>query len=140
VSDIDTPRDGATPYALGTPDELAETARAIEAHGRRSLAVPGDVTVAAHMTRVVAQVEERLGGLDVLVANAGVIAAGAVAAMDEAQWDRIFAVNVKGSSSRRERPFPRSCGVVAVGSSPLPRWPGRRVGAGSPPTVPPRRP
>lgn len=45
---------------------------------------------------MLAEVEKRLGGLDVLVANAGVIAAAPVAAMDEAQWDRIFAVNVKG--------------------------------------------
>jgi meso-butanediol dehydrogenase/(S,S)-butanediol dehydrogenase/diacetyl reductase len=43
-----------------------------------------------------ADVERRFGGLDVLVAAAGVIAAAPVAAMDEAQWDRIFAVNVKG--------------------------------------------
>src|SRR2546428_152638 len=36
------------------------------------------------------------GGLDTLIANAGIIAAAPVAAMDEALWDRIFAVNVKG--------------------------------------------
>ena len=42
------------------------------------------------------EVERALGGLDILVANAGVIAAAPVVAMDEAQWDRIFAVNVKG--------------------------------------------
>jgi meso-butanediol dehydrogenase/(S,S)-butanediol dehydrogenase/diacetyl reductase len=45
---------------------------------------------------MVAAVEHELGGLDVLIANAGVIAAAPVVAMDEAQWDRIFAVNVKG--------------------------------------------
>src|SRR5439155_18921608 len=58
--------------------------------------IRADVTSAADVARMMAEVEHRLGGLDVLVANAGVIAAGAVAAMDEAQWDRIFAVNVKG--------------------------------------------
>jgi meso-butanediol dehydrogenase/(S,S)-butanediol dehydrogenase/diacetyl reductase len=96
VSDIATPTDGAIPYALASGDDLAESARAIERLGRRSAAIPADVTVAADVARLMAEVERRLGGLDVLVANAGVIAAAPVAAMDEAQWDRIFAVNVKG--------------------------------------------
>src|SRR6266550_4245978 len=43
-----------------------------------------------------AAVQEAFGGLDILIANAGIIAAAPVVAMDEAQWDRIFAVNVKG--------------------------------------------
>jgi meso-butanediol dehydrogenase/(S,S)-butanediol dehydrogenase/diacetyl reductase len=43
-----------------------------------------------------AEVERHLGGLDVLIANAGVVGAAPVEIMDEAQWDRIFAVNVKG--------------------------------------------
>src|SRR5262249_2939313 len=41
-------------------------------------------------------VAERGGGLDIVIANGGIIAAAPIAAMDEAQWDRIFAVNVKG--------------------------------------------
>jgi len=97
VSDIAAPSDGATPYALASAGELADAARAVEACGRRSAAIPADVTLARDVERMVAEVERRLGGLDVLVANAGVIAAAPVAAMDEAQWDRIFAVNVKGA-------------------------------------------
>ena len=54
------------------------------------------MTSADDVARMMAEVERQLGGLDILVANAGVIAAAPVAAMDEAQWDRIFAVNVKG--------------------------------------------
>jgi len=96
VSDIGRPADGATPYALASNDDLAATVRAVEEAGRRSLAVPADVTVAAEIEAVMAETERRLGGLDVLVANAGVIAAAPVATMDEAQWDRIFAVNTKG--------------------------------------------
>jgi meso-butanediol dehydrogenase/(S,S)-butanediol dehydrogenase/diacetyl reductase len=96
VSDIGHVRDGATPYALATTDDLATTARAVERLGRRSAAIAADVTMASDAARLMAEVEGRLGRLDVLVAAAGVIAAAPVATMDEAQWDRIFAVNVKG--------------------------------------------
>jgi meso-butanediol dehydrogenase/(S,S)-butanediol dehydrogenase/diacetyl reductase len=96
VSDIARAGDGATPYGLASAGDLAETARAVSAHGRRSTPIAADVTAADDVARMMAEVERQLGGLDILVANAGVIAAAPVAAMDEAQWDRIFAVNVKG--------------------------------------------
>jgi meso-butanediol dehydrogenase / (S,S)-butanediol dehydrogenase / diacetyl reductase len=96
VSDIARESDGATPYALSSGGDLADTARAVERAGRRSAAIAADVTSAADVARLMGEVGQRLGGLDILVANAGIIAAGAVVAMDEAQWDRIFAVNVKG--------------------------------------------
>src|SRR5437773_1017387 len=81
VSDIARSGDGVTPYALSSDDDLIATARAVEAQERRSVAIRADVTSAADVARMMAEVEHRLGGLDVLVANAGVIAAGAVAAM-----------------------------------------------------------
>ena len=96
VSDIARASDGSTPYDLSSKDELAATARQVERLGRRSIAVPVDVTQAADVERLMVEVEGRLGGLDVLVANAGVIAAAPVASTDEAMWDRIFAVNTKG--------------------------------------------
>jgi meso-butanediol dehydrogenase/(S,S)-butanediol dehydrogenase/diacetyl reductase len=96
VADIGRSADGATPYALASNDDLMETARAVEQRGRRSVAIRADVTSAADVARMMTEVEHRLGGLDVLVANAGIIAAAPVATMDEAQWDHIFAVNVKG--------------------------------------------
>src|SRR4051812_14121973 len=75
VSDIASSGDGVTPYALSSDDDLTETARAVERAGRRAIAVPADVTSAGDVGRMVAEVERKLGGLDVLVANAGVIAA-----------------------------------------------------------------
>ena len=96
VSDIAAAGDGTTPYALASDDDLSVTARAVEQRGRRSAAIRADVTSAADVARMMEEVERALGGLDVLIANAGVIAAAPVVAMDEGQWDRIFAVNVKG--------------------------------------------
>jgi len=95
VSDI-AQSDGATPYALSSRDDLAETVRALEGLGRRAVGMPSDVTVASDVAKLTAFVEQELGGLDVLIGNAGIVAAAPVAAMDEAVWDRIFDVNVKG--------------------------------------------
>src|SRR6266849_5514041 len=96
VSDICRSHDAATPYALSCEDDLDATARAVLDHRRQSLAIPADVTSSADVARLVATVADHFGGLDILIANAGIIAAAPVAVMDEAQWDRIFAVNVKG--------------------------------------------
>src|SRR5438093_12136728 len=96
VSDIARSADGATPYALASTDDLDATAHAVLHHAYRSVAIPADVTSSAEVARLMAAVERHFGALDILIANAGVIAAAPVAAMEEAQWDRIFAVNVKG--------------------------------------------
>jgi meso-butanediol dehydrogenase / (S,S)-butanediol dehydrogenase / diacetyl reductase len=96
VADLGRATDGATPYELSSRDDLAETAREIERLGRRSLRILADVTSAADVARMADEVERGLGGLDILVANAGVIAAAPVAAMEERLWDHLFAVNTKG--------------------------------------------
>ena len=75
VSDIAQSGDGATPYALSSGDDLAETVRAVEQLGRRAVGTPCDVTVAADVAKLMAFVEEQLGGLDVLIGNAGIVAA-----------------------------------------------------------------
>ena len=47
-------------------------------------------------TQAVKVVFARLPELDILVCNAGIVHYGLMSMMDEADWDRIFAVNVKG--------------------------------------------
>jgi meso-butanediol dehydrogenase / (S,S)-butanediol dehydrogenase / diacetyl reductase len=96
VSDIAQSQDGITVYPLGSDAELAVTAGQVRKLGRKCTAIQADVTKPGDTERMMEQIEERLGGLDILVANAGIIMAGPVASMNEEQWDRIFAVNVKG--------------------------------------------
>ncbi|KPI00920.1 short-chain dehydrogenase/reductase SDR, partial [Actinobacteria bacterium OK074] len=57
-----------------------------------------DVTDHAAMTRVAAEVEERFGRADVVVANAGVAGGGPFAASDPDAWRRVIEVNVVGSA------------------------------------------
>jgi NAD(P)-dependent dehydrogenase (short-subunit alcohol dehydrogenase family) len=58
--------------------------------------VRADVTDDAAVRAAVAQAVATLGGLDVLVNNAGVGAVGGVDANDDAEWHRVFDVNVVG--------------------------------------------
>ena len=55
-----------------------------------------DVTDTAAVQEAVATVAEQLGGIDVVVNNAGIGAVGDVAANDDEEWHRVLDVNVVG--------------------------------------------
>lgn len=65
--------------------------------GARLVAAPGDVATAAGCTRTVEAALAGLGGLDVLVNCAGVGASGPIDDTDEAAWDQIVDVSLKGT-------------------------------------------
>jgi 2-keto-3-deoxy-L-fuconate dehydrogenase len=60
--------------------------------------VGGDVTDDASVRAAVAATVERLGGLDIVVANAGIGAQGTVAEGTDAEWARVLDVNVVGTA------------------------------------------
>jgi SDR family mycofactocin-dependent oxidoreductase len=84
-------------YPLATPEELAETVRAVEATGRKVLAREVDVRDLAALQQVVADGVEQFGRLDILVANAGVLSWGRIWEMSEEQWDTVIDVNLNGT-------------------------------------------
>ena len=63
---------------------------------RREDAIRVDVTDAAGVEAAVADAVARLGGLDVLVNNAGIGAAGTVEDNSDEEWHRVYDVNVVG--------------------------------------------
>ena len=69
----------------------------IEAAGGQALAVQADVARVAEVVRLFDETIARFGKLDILVNNAGLMVTKPVSAMTEAEFDRIFAVNVKGT-------------------------------------------
>lgn len=86
--------------ALETGDRVALTSRRPEAlatwakqYGDRVLVVPLDVTDAAQVQRAVRTAEERFGGIDVLVNNAGRGWYGSIEGMDEASLRAMFELN-----------------------------------------------
>jgi len=54
-----------------------------------------DVSASADVSRMVANAAEAMGGLDVVVNNAGMMRAAPIADFEEADWDRTMAVNVR---------------------------------------------
>jgi 3-oxoacyl-[acyl-carrier protein] reductase len=77
----------------GGTDAAAELGRG----GGEVVFVRGDVGVAQDAERMVAETVQRLGGLDVLCANAGIFPSSRLEDMTEEDIDEIFATNVKGT-------------------------------------------
>jgi NAD(P)-dependent dehydrogenase (short-subunit alcohol dehydrogenase family) len=65
--------------------------------GRDIAFVPADVTREADVARLVGSVAERNGTIDVLVNNAGINTYFDAERMTEAEWDAVFAVDLKGA-------------------------------------------
>jgi 2-hydroxycyclohexanecarboxyl-CoA dehydrogenase len=77
-------------------DGAEETAASAEAAGERALAVELDVTDRESLTEAVRRVEERLGPVDIVVNNAGWDELRPFLETDEAFWDRVIEINLKG--------------------------------------------
>lgn len=73
-------------------------AEAVRGCGRRAALVQGDVGSGAGAAAIVAAAVAALGRIDVLVNNAGIFPRSPFLEMTEAEWDRVIAVNLKGSA------------------------------------------
>jgi 3-oxoacyl-[acyl-carrier protein] reductase len=92
-------RDGAAVVVnyAGRAEQAREVVAAIEKAGGRALAVQADVSKAADVGRLFDATFGQFGRLDVLVNNAGVILYKPLADTTEEEFDRLLAVNVKGT-------------------------------------------
>ena len=90
-------REGAA-VALFDVDRVSvsESAAEITAAGGRCLAIEGDVSDSASVSAAIETTVRNYGGVDILVANAGVAIGGSVTEMDENAWTRILDVNLGG--------------------------------------------
>jgi SDR family mycofactocin-dependent oxidoreductase len=84
------------PYALATPDDLAETVELVEKTGRRVVAARADVRDYEAIASEIERGVEVLGGLDIVVANAGIMSFGNADALSEASWNDMIDVNLTG--------------------------------------------
>lgn len=75
----------------------AETVRRAEAHGVKALALQGDTSDEAATADMFARATERFGGVDILVANAGIQKDAAFTELSRADWERVLSVNLTGA-------------------------------------------
>jgi len=78
-------------------EKAQEVVDRVNGIGRRSLAFQADVADFTKAQQVVEQVIAAWGRLDILVNNAGIHQNEVIWAMDEAQWDRVLDVDLKGA-------------------------------------------
>ena len=76
--------------------EAKQVVAEIEKLGRKGMAVKVDVSSYKDAMKMVQQVQEAFGRLDILVCNAGINWDGVIWKMSEEQWDTVIGVNLKG--------------------------------------------
>ncbi|THH31706.1 hypothetical protein EUX98_g2450 [Antrodiella citrinella] len=81
------------PQQLASLQELVDL---IKAKGKNAVAVVGDVSVEEDVERLVAETVQVLGGVDVMIANAGTGGFGTIFNVDMNNFDRVIAVNLRG--------------------------------------------
>jgi SDR family mycofactocin-dependent oxidoreductase len=84
------------PYGLATPDDLATTAKLVEERDRRVMTRQVDVRDLAGLQSMVADAVAEFGGIDIVVANAGIGSFAPSWELTEEQWEEMLAVNLTG--------------------------------------------
>lgn len=87
--------DVAINYAGGEA-AAAETAKAVEALGRRALILQANVGKPEEFEAMVKQVVETFGAIDILVNNAGITRDNLIMRMKEEEFDQVIETNLKG--------------------------------------------
>ena len=86
--------DIAINYLEEEQSDAEETARAVEAEGRRCILLPGDLTEAAFCRELVYRTRDELGSIDILVSNAAHQNRKQLEDLTPTEFDRTFKTNV----------------------------------------------
>jgi 2-deoxy-D-gluconate 3-dehydrogenase len=87
---------GADVAAHGNSRSSDATCERIRATGRRALAVVGDIGLVETPDRLVNETITGLGGLDIVINNAGTIRRGPAAETSDSDWHAVLDVNLHG--------------------------------------------
>lgn len=88
-------REGAFVVLAGDrPEDIAAVAAELSGE---AVAVPADISDPHQVARLVDEAHWQFGRVDVLVNNAGIVLSADILSTEPEQWDRVFAVNVRGT-------------------------------------------
>jgi NAD(P)-dependent dehydrogenase (short-subunit alcohol dehydrogenase family) len=110
-------QEGAIVYITGR--RQPELDAAVVKIGRQARAIRGDIAVAADLDRIYAAIAAAEGRLDILFANAGGGDFAPLGAITEAQFDKYFGINVKGTlfTVQKALPLMRAGGAIVINGS-----------------------
>lgn len=103
--------EGAVVYLTGRRE--AELDAAVAQVGSRAIGIRGDVSRGDDLDRLFAEIAERSGLLDIVVANAGVGGYGPLGEITEEEYERTTSVNFKGTVFTVQRALP----LLSAGAS-----------------------
>lgn len=120
---------------VGSSDGQEDVARSVRALGGDAIVLSGDLGVIDVAQSLVEAAVSEFGGLDALVANAGVASPGKICDLSVDEWDRMFAVNLRGAWLLAKHSYPhlkQSRGAACFTSSMSGQIPHAGSGAYSP--------
>ncbi|MEW9122511.1 MAG: 3-oxoacyl-[acyl-carrier-protein] reductase [Thermotaleaceae bacterium] len=79
------------------PEEAEKVVETIKAMGRKAIAIQADVSSAVDVELLINKIEEEFATIDILVNNAGVTKDTLLMRMKEEDWDKVIAINLKGT-------------------------------------------
>lgn len=80
-----------------SPELAEEVVQGIQQKGGRAAAVQADVSKPEQIARLFQEIKQRFGKIDIVVNNAGIMINSLIGDATEEQFDRQFAINVKGT-------------------------------------------
>ena len=86
----------SVPYGMARADDLEKTVAHVEGLGRRGVAIQADVRSQEQLDGAVERGISELGGIDVLVANAGINSLAPFWEMSEEMWADMIDINLSG--------------------------------------------
>ena len=96
IADAPRPMAGLT-YPLGTEEDLRSTAKHVEELGGLCLPITLDVRDPTAVGAAVEETVDRLGSLDIVVANAGIVSTGPLEEVTDEIWHQLVDTNLTGA-------------------------------------------
>jgi 3-oxoacyl-[acyl-carrier protein] reductase len=81
----------------GHADKAEEVANRIKDKGSKAIAIQANLSQGEEVSKLFDTAQQHFGGLDLVVNVAGTGVGGAIADMDEANFDKVFGLNAKGA-------------------------------------------